>query len=327
MDIYNYLKTYQPIAFSTFENCLRNDSFSHTYLFVGQAGTPLLETAEFIAKSILQNENNFYKYSESMEKKIENGGFSENYKVIDLRKTPSIKIENLRDLTTSFSTTRYTKQNKKIYIINLMENLSVKMATTLLKFLEEPPSNTYAFLTTENESKILNTIKSRAQIIKFHPLKREELIIEAEKIGISNFDAFVLSYFYSDISNFEKIIEEKYYKNAKNLVFSLISNLNNFDKEYLEIYNFVSKQNDEEIKETNKLVFDILILLFNQAIEYKMSKTSLLKIETFLLDNIIENINQVDKALLLLMNLKEELNYNINVKLLFTHLISELSKL
>ena len=53
MQVEKYLKTYQPIIYKTFINALENDQLSHAYLLSGQAGTPLLETAIFLAKSIL----------------------------------------------------------------------------------------------------------------------------------------------------------------------------------------------------------------------------------------------------------------------------------
>ena len=53
MQIDKYLKNRQPIIYQTFTNSLKNKSLSHAYLLVGNPGTPLLETATFLAKSIL----------------------------------------------------------------------------------------------------------------------------------------------------------------------------------------------------------------------------------------------------------------------------------
>ena len=53
MQIEEYLKTYQNVIYKTFVNSFNNKSLSHAYLLVGNPGTPLLEVATFLAKSIL----------------------------------------------------------------------------------------------------------------------------------------------------------------------------------------------------------------------------------------------------------------------------------
>jgi DNA polymerase-3 subunit delta' len=53
MKIAGYLKEKQPILYRTFANAMQNNTVTHSYLIVGEAGTPLLETATYLAKSLL----------------------------------------------------------------------------------------------------------------------------------------------------------------------------------------------------------------------------------------------------------------------------------
>ena len=53
MQIEEYLRTYQPVIYKTFVNSFNNKSLSHAYLLVGNPGTPLLEVAKYLAKSII----------------------------------------------------------------------------------------------------------------------------------------------------------------------------------------------------------------------------------------------------------------------------------
>ena len=53
MQLDKYLKEKQPIIYQTFTNSLANHTLSHAYLIVGNPGTPLLETAKFLAKTVL----------------------------------------------------------------------------------------------------------------------------------------------------------------------------------------------------------------------------------------------------------------------------------
>ncbi len=73
----------------------------------------------------------------------------------------------------------------KILILWLPEYLQ-KEGNRLLKLIEEPPANTIFILVAEAQERILNTILSRCQIVKFNALQ-DELIINGlvQKKGVS----------------------------------------------------------------------------------------------------------------------------------------------
>lgn len=57
------------------------------------------------------------------------------------------------------------EHDKKVYIINNFSSIDALMQNKLLKTLEEPPSHAYFILKVDNESVVLQTIKSRCQKI------------------------------------------------------------------------------------------------------------------------------------------------------------------
>lgn len=63
----------------------------------------------------------------------------------------------------------------KIFLIWMPEYLG-KEGNSLLKSLEEPPPNTLFLLVGESDEKVLNTILSRTQVLRFHTLTDEELV-------------------------------------------------------------------------------------------------------------------------------------------------------
>lgn len=63
----------------------------------------------------------------------------------------------------------------KIVIVYMVEKLYHAAAPKLLKILEEPPDNTLFILITENKDAILNTILSRAQLVKIPGLGEDVL--------------------------------------------------------------------------------------------------------------------------------------------------------
>lgn len=79
-----------------------------------------------------------------------------------------------------------SEDNKKIYIIHCIEKLSTVGANSLLKFLEEPPVDTIAILTTLDVNSLLPTIKSRSITINIPEIKREELIETLINKGIES---------------------------------------------------------------------------------------------------------------------------------------------
>lgn len=63
----------------------------------------------------------------------------------------------------------------KVNIIWQADKMNQDCANKLLKIIEEPPSNTLFILTTEHPELILETIRSRTQLIDFKPLSEDEL--------------------------------------------------------------------------------------------------------------------------------------------------------
>lgn len=71
---------------------------------------------------------------------------------------------------------------KKVYIIQNAEKLKVIAANALLKFLEEPPHDTYAILLTTNRGQILPTIKSRCQNYRLENQNQETQLNQFESL-------------------------------------------------------------------------------------------------------------------------------------------------
>ncbi|MGB2128908.1 MAG: ATP-binding protein [Flavicella sp.] len=71
----------------------------------------------------------------------------------------------------------------KVMVIWMAEKMNIEAANKLLKLIEEPPENTVFLLVTEDEDKLLNTILSRCQILKFPVLSEKDIadsLIERE---------------------------------------------------------------------------------------------------------------------------------------------------
>lgn len=63
----------------------------------------------------------------------------------------------------------------KVNIIWQADKMSAEAANKLLKIIEEPPTQTLFILTAEHPELILETIRSRTQLIEFHEINAEEI--------------------------------------------------------------------------------------------------------------------------------------------------------
>ena len=86
----------------------------------------------------------------------------------------SIKIDQIRQMQQDISQ-KPIVSSKKVYIIIDSEQMTKEAGNCLLKTLEEPPEYATIILTTANEAKLLNTIKSRCLKVSFSAISEEEI--------------------------------------------------------------------------------------------------------------------------------------------------------
>lgn len=86
----------------------------------------------------------------------------------------SISIDQVRELQRAL-TTRPSMGPKRAVIIDAADDLERGGANALLKSLEEPPVGTYFFLISHASDRLLPTIRSRCQLLRFEPLSDEQM--------------------------------------------------------------------------------------------------------------------------------------------------------
>lgn len=100
------------------------------------------------------------------------------YKKIGVeKKQGQIGVDEAQEIVKALSLKSY-EGGYKIMIIWMAEKINTQAANKLLKLIEEPPNKTVFILLTEDEEQIINTIKSRCQVLHFSPLP-EQVIKES----------------------------------------------------------------------------------------------------------------------------------------------------
>lgn len=167
------LQTLQPAIYQHFLQVLEKDKLNHAYLFSGNFGS--LDMSLFLAQSLFCLEKSGVEPCGQCRscKLIASEDFSD---VTIIRPTNQIiKTERVRELVKDFSRSG-VEGTQQVFIIVDSEKMHANAANSLLKVMEEPQSQVYLFLLTENEGKVLPTIKSRTQILSFP--KQEKLLVQ-----------------------------------------------------------------------------------------------------------------------------------------------------
>lgn len=157
---------------------LKKDKLAHAYLFVGQAGAGKKELALYVTQALFcpssTRETDFIPCQNCSEcLRIKHGNHPDIYWLEP--EGASIKIDQIRSLQKEFAY-RGVETAKKVYIIQHVELMTTQAANSLLKFLEEPHPGTTALLLTEQKQRLLPTILSRCQELKFPPPSPNRLI-------------------------------------------------------------------------------------------------------------------------------------------------------
>lgn len=154
----------QPKLYETFTQILKADRMSHAYLFSGDFGS--FDMALWLAKSRFCEQLSDGLPCQNCRacRLIENQEFSD-VKVIEPQ-GQLIKTDTIRELTRDFSRSGFEGE-VQVFIIKDAEKMHSNAANSLLKFIEEPQSQSYMILLTDDEGKVLPTIKSRCQLFHF----------------------------------------------------------------------------------------------------------------------------------------------------------------
>jgi len=98
------------------------------------------------------------------------------YRVLEIeKKQGQIGVDEAQEILRKLSLKSY-EGGYKVMIIWMAERMNTAASNKLLKLIEEPPDKTVFLLLCQDEEQIIQTIKSRCQILHFPPLAEEALV-------------------------------------------------------------------------------------------------------------------------------------------------------
>lgn len=165
--------TGQETAKRLLENCRRSGKVPHSMLFIGPDGcgkrTTALAFAQEVNCPVTINGAACGKCPacSRIEKEID----------VDVMVYRPVKLRISKDSAMQLRNEATTTPNsgfRKLLIVDDADKMTTEAANLLLKIFEEPPERTVFIMLTSNEHLILPTIRSRAVVVPFRPLSKEE---------------------------------------------------------------------------------------------------------------------------------------------------------
>lgn len=127
------------------------------------------------------------------------------YQLIGIeKKQGQIGVEEASEIVKKLSLKPY-EGGYKIMIIWMAERMNTSAANKLLKLIEEPPNRTIFILVAEHEDQIIQTIRSRCQILHFPPLAEDVMADALVRKGLEREVAMRLAH--EADGNFNKAID------------------------------------------------------------------------------------------------------------------------
>lgn len=323
MNFSTFLRTQTKVV-KLLNNSLLKNRLVGIYLFEGAKGTQKIEAAYYFA-SLLMCEQQNKPCGECLScKRIKEGSHP---RIFFLEPGPkgSILKSQIDELEHEFSLVSL-EEGIRVFIIKDIDKATLEASNRLLKFLEETSSTTYGILTTENLQNIINTIKSRSQIVSFSKVPRDVVIEEYTKRGIAEEHSRVLSILTNDVN--EGLV---YYKDEKiTAIIELVKVMDEAiwlkEKEpVLVLYEMGRFLMNEKDKMYHNIFIDLIATITNDHIYHKLNQRNEITFINANLDvdcEVKELFTLVEKVLVY----KQKIKYNVNVELMYMQMLIEIAR-
>ena len=279
----------QDRVVNVLKNQVKNNNFSHAYIFAGERGCGKTTCAKIFAKAI----NCLHPKDGSPCLECENCKAIDDESTIDIIEMDAASNRRIDDIRNLKDNVIYppNKLKYKVYIIDEAHMITREAFNALLKIMEEPPSHLVFILATTEIDKIPNTILSRVQNFEFNKIDSSKIkeqiniILDDKDIKMENEaidliirkangamrDALsildqVISYDSKDfkISDVEELLGVVDFYDIDKLTSSIFS----FNQKEALSYIFSLRENNK----SNKDILDSLTYYLRDIMVYKMTE-------------------------------------------------------
>ncbi len=251
------------------------------------------------------------------------------YHLPRFQKSASIPIDTVRTIRSEASYKPFEGQ-KKVFILADAHKLNIHAANALLKTLEEPPPNVLIILTTTQPGKLLPTVLSRCQKIRFGLLSEIELAraLETTSAGDASQIRLVSRLAQGNLDRARELLRDDVAGRRSSTLSMLTTALSGNLLSVLKSAEMLGKSKHRSISEENLETLQIwyrdLLLLLEDKEEYLINQD--------LKPQLSQMAAQYDwpgvlRSLHLIEDTRRALEFNVNLELAWMVLLFKLKRL
>ena len=169
-----------PHARMVLRSALASGSPSHAYLFHGPPGTGKRTAARALAAELLaEGEDD----PDAARTRVLHGTHPD---LTWVRPTGAhvMRVSDVDGPVVAAAGRTPFESRRRVFVLERVDTMNDEVANRLLKTLEEPPSFVHLILLTDQLGRVLETVVSRCQLVRFDPLPAERIAARLEEEGV-----------------------------------------------------------------------------------------------------------------------------------------------
>ncbi len=238
-----------------FNTIIKQNRLSHAYCFKGASGIGKYTFAKAIARQLLCSNDDIC---------LSKFDANSHPDFMSIRSDGKILTEQIEQVQHFINVKPYLA-NIKVVVIDDAANIVEQAQNKLLKLLEEPPGHALIFFITQNDGKLLTTVRSRMIDVAFSPLSEEHIKTLCQKYQIS----YNNTYYHMVSGSFGHYLkwttDATFKNNIESLISIMLEIVANQPEKWLEKLKVLTYFKDKSylIFDMNNLVLQDLTLIYN----------------------------------------------------------------
>ena len=247
------------------QNAISTNKVSHAYIINGERSSGKEFIARIFAMTLQCEKGGVDPCNECHSCKQALSNNQPDIIYISHEKPNTIGVEDIRTQINGDIDIKPYSSQRKIYIMNEGEKMTVQAQNALLKTLEEPPEYAVILILTTNVDELLPTILSRCVVLNMKPVTdaqvKEYLM---EELGVPDYKANIcVAFARGNIGKAKLLASSEEFEKVKDEAITLVKYINDMEKAIKKISEYKFDVND---------YLDILSVWYRDVLLFKATK-------------------------------------------------------